>query len=71
MMSGEVRSEEITYPTGHAKSPMSDDEVERKFHDMCGTQLSEAQRTVVLKTIWNLEQASDVGRDVVRLLAKS
>jgi 2-methylcitrate dehydratase len=70
MMSGEAHTAEIRYPTGHAKSPMSDGAVERKFHDMCGTHLSEAQRTALLKAIWNLEQASDVGRDVVRLTAQ-
>jgi 2-methylcitrate dehydratase len=71
MSSGEAHTAEIRYPTGHAKSPMSDGEVERKFHDMCGTHLSEGQRGALLKASWNLEQASDVGRDVVRLLARS
>jgi len=71
MTSGEPHTAEIRYPTGHARSPMSDGEVERKFHDMCSAHLSEAGRVALLKAIWNLEQASDVGRDVVRLLARS
>ncbi|MGZ5151922.1 MAG: MmgE/PrpD family protein [Burkholderiales bacterium] len=70
MMSGEAHTAEIKYPTGHAKSPMSDGEVERKFRDMCGAHLSEPQCDAVLTAIRNLERSSDVGRDVVRLLAR-
>ncbi|MEA3153850.1 MAG: 2-methylcitrate dehydratase [Betaproteobacteria bacterium] len=71
MMFGEAHTAEIRYPTGHAKSPMNDGAVERKFHDMCGTRLNEPERVALLNAIWNLEQARDVGRDVVRLTVKT
>jgi urease gamma subunit len=50
---------------------MNDGAVERKFHDMCGTRLNEPERVALLNAIWNLEQARDVGRDVVRLTVKT
>jgi 2-methylcitrate dehydratase len=69
MVSGEVHRKELTYPKGHAKSPMSDAQVERKFRDMTGARLSERQCDALLKAVWSLEDASDVGRNVVELLA--
>jgi 2-methylcitrate dehydratase len=69
MVSGEVHRREMTYPKGHAKSPMSDADLERKFREMCGSRLSKQRCDAILKAVWSLEDASDVGRDLVRLLA--
>lgn len=51
------------------ESPMSEAQVERKFRDMTGTRLSERQCDALLKAVWSLEDASDVGRNVVKLFA--
>jgi len=48
---------------------MTDAEVEAKFREFCGSHLGERGCDAVLKAVWNLEQAADVGRDVVALLA--
>ncbi len=69
MMSGETHTKEVAYPAGHAKNPMTDAQVERKFHEMAGTLLSDRQCDAFLKAMWSLEDVSDVGRDVVKLLA--
>lgn len=67
--SGGVETVEIRYPTGHAKSPLTDDEVERKFRDLAGTFLGGARTETALKALWNVERARDIGPDIVRLLA--
>lgn len=69
MISGAAHTAEIRYPKGHAKSPMTDADVERKFREMAATRLSERQCDAVLEAVRNLEQSNDVGSDVVKLLA--
>lgn len=69
MISGETHTLEIRYPTGHAKSPMSDEDVERKFRDMLHGQRSTQQCDAALAALNDLEHAADVGR-VIRLLAE-
>ena len=69
MVSGEAHTAEIRYPKGHARSPMTDADVERKFREMAAVRLSERQCAAVLEAVRNLEQSNDVGSDVVRLLA--
>ena len=71
MQSGETLVEELQYPKGHAKSVMTDAEVEHKFRGLAGTQLGERGCDAVLKAVWALEGSKDVGRDVVALLAPS
>jgi len=69
MASGEVHTAEMPYPTGHAKNPMSEADVERKFKDMFAGRGNDAQRSQILQRLWNLEKADDVGRDVIAALA--
>lgn len=69
MVSGETHTREVRYPRGHAKSPMSEADVERKFRDMAAARLSSRQCDAVLAAIENLEQSNDIGRDLVRLVA--
>ena len=65
MTSGETHTGEVTYPRGHHKSPMSDAEVERKFRELAGPKLGTQKCGDVLKAVWALDRASDVGRDVL------
>jgi len=67
--SGEALTEERTYPAGHAKSPMTDAEVERKFRDMLSAHPAAKRTDELLQRLWSLEECEDVGRDVVSLLA--
>lgn len=69
MQSGETLVEELQYPKGHAKSVMTDAEVERKFRGLAGPQLGERGCDAVLKAVWALDASQDVGRDVIALLA--
>ena len=71
MASGETHTLEVRYPKGHAKSPMSEADVERKFRDMTAARLAPEQCDAVLAAIGNLEQSGNVGRDLVRLVTVS
>jgi 2-methylcitrate dehydratase len=61
MQSGATHVAEIRYPRGHEQSPMSDDEIERKFHDLCAGQLDAQLRSKALAALWQLESMTDAG----------
>jgi 2-methylcitrate dehydratase len=67
MMSGEAHTIEVMYPTGHAKNPMTDAEVERKFREMLSGHRNARQCDAALEALWDVEQASDI-RSVIGLL---
>lgn len=69
MQSGETLVEELRYPKGHAKSVMTDAEVEAKFRGLAGARLGERGCDAVLRAVWQLDEAKDVGRELVALLA--
>lgn len=69
MLSGEVLATEVRYPTGHARNPMNDAEVEKKFRGMFLAHGNARQCDEVLKALWALDEVKDFGGDVLRLLA--
>jgi 2-methylcitrate dehydratase len=68
--SGETHVKELIYPRGHAKNPMSDADVERKFRSMAGSRLSRAECDAFVKAVWDLDRSTDIGRDLVKLLTR-
>ncbi len=58
--SGKVISKQVNYHKGHPKNPMSDQDVEGKFHRLAGKYFSKIQREKVLRTLWDLEKVKDV-----------
>ncbi len=69
MKSGEVHTAEMMHPTGHARSPMSDAQVERKFRDMLGDHPAARRSDELLQKLWRLEDCANVGEDLVAALA--
>lgn len=59
LRSGETFVSEIRYPRGHEKSPMTDAEVEAKFHDFCAGLLGAEGCDRALKALWQLESMKD------------
>lgn len=53
---------ENTHPRGHAKNPMSDDEVEEKFRRLTGWALSPDRQQQVLDIVWNLEDQTNLSQ---------
>jgi 2-methylcitrate dehydratase len=68
MQTGETHTREIVYPKGHAKSPMTEAEVEAKFRDMAGLRLSAQQCDTLLASVRRIDESSDIRRDLVPLL---
>ena len=68
MESGEMHTREIVYPKGHAKSPMTAQEVESKSRDMAGPALGAQRCEEVLEAVRGLEDIKDV-RALTTLLA--
>lgn len=52
---GRTLTEENTFPRGHARNPMSDEEVEAKFYVLTEWALPRARQDEVLQFVWNLD----------------
>jgi 2-methylcitrate dehydratase len=59
--SGERLVEQVSYPKGHRRNPMSDAEVADKFLGLCQAVLTPPQCQSALDTLWRLEEVQDIG----------
>lgn len=59
---------EVTFPRGHARNPMTDAEVEKKFRALAEPVLPQARVAEALDRLWNLDTESQIG-DVLKLFA--
>ncbi|HEY3927390.1 MAG TPA: MmgE/PrpD family protein, partial [Candidatus Koribacter sp.] len=59
-------STSLDYPKGHARNPLSDEEIEAKFRALADTSMSEPSQRKLIDAIWNLESARSV-RDLLKL----
>lgn len=62
---GKTLVKEVEFPRGHAKNPMTDDEVEHKFKTLVEPRYGRRRTVKMLKQLWSMEKASS--RDLVRL----
>ena len=60
LRSGQVESARIEYYKGHAKNPMIDADVDRKFLAQSEGVLSEEKQTRLMDSVWSLAEADDV-----------
>ena len=56
LTNGRVFSERVDYPRGHARNPLSDAEVEAKFHNLADGVLSRERAESVLRSLWRLDE---------------
>ena len=59
---GERIVERASYPRGHAKNPMSEADIEAKFVTLAEPMMKPAQRDALLKALWDVDQAAEIGR---------
>jgi 2-methylcitrate dehydratase len=57
---GRTLTEENTFPRGHAKNPMTDEEVEAKFYVLTEWALPRERQDAVLQFIWSLGQQPNI-----------
>src|SRR5205814_2925813 len=57
---GRTLSERVDYPRGHAKSPLTDAQVEAKFFALAEPMLGRTRADGALRWLWQLEQARPV-----------
>ncbi|HEY5706259.1 MAG TPA: MmgE/PrpD family protein [Terrimicrobiaceae bacterium] len=53
--------EHVDYPPGHASNPLSDAQLEAKFHSLADPRLGRERASTVLETGWKLETLDDAG----------
>lgn len=57
---GREYQKEITLPLGHPKNPMSDQQIEEKFHTLVGNRLSRVRIKQIMRLVWELERVKDI-----------
>jgi 2-methylcitrate dehydratase len=65
---GRVLTQRMDYPLGHARNPLSDAQLEEKFHSLADPRLSSARADALLQQAWQLETLADVGAITPSLL---
>lgn len=60
---------EVEFPRGHARNPMTDAEVEKKFRTMVEPKYGKARADEILGVCWKLEQLAKPG-ELLRLFAR-
>jgi 2-methylcitrate dehydratase len=58
--SGAVLTQEIEFPTGHARNPMDDAAMETKFRDLLHGHADDARCASLLRSLWDFDQVADV-----------
>ncbi len=68
---GRREVEQASYPKGHRKNPVSDEELENKFCSLTEGELSPQQSQLALELLWKLEEADSIGQifDLFRIQA--
>ena len=59
--SGERFYAETSYPKGHPMNPLTDGELEDKFHGLASGVLVKEQRDRALEALWGLERVDEIG----------
>ena len=59
--SGERFHAEASHPKGHPMNPLTDAELEEKFHGLASETLTREQRDRALDALWSLEQVEEIG----------
>ena len=57
---GRQLSKRVDYPMGHAKNPLKDTEVERKFFALVKPELGETRAKKIVDLVWKLDEATNV-----------
>jgi 2-methylcitrate dehydratase len=60
--SGEELVEQSSYPKGHIRNPMSDDNVATKFMQACSPRLGQARAEAALELLWRLENVKSMDK---------
>jgi len=66
---GSSFTEEVDYPKGDPREPMSQDDLDDKFAGLTSSILDDESRRKIKNTIWNLESLNNVGELTGGLIA--
>jgi len=60
LRNGRTLSERVDYPHGHARNPLTDAEVEAKFHALADPILGPDRATALCRWVWRIDQADNL-----------
>jgi 2-methylcitrate dehydratase len=57
---GRRLTKRVDYPLGHAKNPLKDSEVEKKFSSLVVPTLGEENARKIIDLVWNLDESKNI-----------
>jgi 2-methylcitrate dehydratase len=60
LRNGRTLTERVDYPRGHARNPLTDREVEAKFHSLADPVLGSDSASIVCRWLWRLDETHDL-----------
>jgi 2-methylcitrate dehydratase len=66
---GRRLTKRVDYPLGHAKNPLKDSEVERKFRSLVTPKIGEERANRIIDLVWKLDEANNVD-ELMRAMAQ-
>lgn len=61
----------VDYPRGHARNPMTDEEIVEKFKSMAARHMRAAQMDELVETVFNLDTLDNIGKLTQRMVFRS
>ena len=68
--SGDTYRLRVDFPRGHARNPMTDEEVIQKFRGMASVHMSQDRLERLVDTVFGMDQLEDIG-DLMKLVVFS
>ena len=68
-ISGTVYEEQVDYPLGHFRHPMTDEQVESKFRRLASLHVDSSVVDEIANNVWHLDQANGIGRLMSSIVA--
>ena len=59
--------EKASYPRGHAKNPMTEEDIESKFRTLADNVMTAAARDALLEALWAVDEAAQIGDVLARV----
>jgi 2-methylcitrate dehydratase len=70
MKQGRVYQCRVDYPRGHARNPMTDEEIIEKFKSMASKYMSDRQMKTLIQTVFELDQLDDISKLIKLMVFK-
>ena len=67
MVDGQKLAAQVDHPKGHPRRPLSDEDIEEKFHSLADRRIGKFKANQLIQQIWELEHYREMGNWIAKL----